>query len=442
MGRVLLVVISRNMGPMNPGDMAFEGALIQANVLVLYGSLAVVGRSRICSFSISRDCDRSSSYDAEHSGWWHFTNAIFNTHLTLNALSHTGFPHVIHNVPRDEGLADLKNLLEELITLLARLLWGSRLLWCDVAVQAMTTVHLYQGRRWRGWYNSPGSYEIAKQYGRLAASRFWDGLYPGPNVDPAVLFGLDGQAGPQYVAAHSGTVMPQTVSFVTSWTCCYFRDWFCGFMILLGIISSGLSCLVLGSGKFTFTHPNPAKGAPNGNGHGQLAHEGAFLSKFLAQLLLIPQGTLFGQIMFLSSLAASWIYNCYLASLDTEQVQSTSAVVLVTLVLKPINVEDQLEQLLPNKTHVWRKWRETVARKIVNSEPFVFDQMDFAGIADDELLRTLYGDATMGYRSYLQHQRMQMIVPNALDPQTTRLLSSEHHEATWNVYFDKWHKKH
>ena len=73
----------------------------------------------------------------------------------------------------------------------------------DVAVSAMATVHVYQGRKWLGWYNSPGSYEIAKRYGQLGRARFWDGLYPGINVDPAVLFELDGLYGPKYRAVHS-----------------------------------------------------------------------------------------------------------------------------------------------------------------------------------------------------------------------------------------------
>ncbi|EGO27955.1 hypothetical protein SERLADRAFT_367532 [Serpula lacrymans var. lacrymans S7.9] len=55
----------------------------------------------------------------------------------------------------------------------------------DEAVSAMASVHMYEGRKWLGWYNSPGSYVVAKRYGQLANSRFWDGLFPGVNVDPA-----------------------------------------------------------------------------------------------------------------------------------------------------------------------------------------------------------------------------------------------------------------
>ncbi|KIJ36777.1 hypothetical protein M422DRAFT_179050, partial [Sphaerobolus stellatus SS14] len=54
----------------------------------------------------------------------------------------------------------------------------------EEAFAAMTSVHLFRGRRWLGWYNSPGSFYVSKKYGILARSRVWDGLYPGVNVDP------------------------------------------------------------------------------------------------------------------------------------------------------------------------------------------------------------------------------------------------------------------
>ncbi|EIW55252.1 uncharacterized protein TRAVEDRAFT_94054, partial [Trametes versicolor FP-101664 SS1] len=55
----------------------------------------------------------------------------------------------------------------------------------DASVAAMNTIHIYSGRRWMGWYNQPGTYEVARRYGQLAVSRLWDALYPGPNLDPA-----------------------------------------------------------------------------------------------------------------------------------------------------------------------------------------------------------------------------------------------------------------
>ena len=75
----------------------------------------------------------------------------------------------------------------------------------EEAFATMSSVHLVQGRRWLGWYNSPGSYFVVKKYGVLARSKIWDGLYPGVNVDPATMLNLDGKVGPRYAGAHSGT---------------------------------------------------------------------------------------------------------------------------------------------------------------------------------------------------------------------------------------------
>ncbi|KAG2055072.1 hypothetical protein BDR06DRAFT_850254, partial [Suillus hirtellus] len=61
----------------------------------------------------------------------------------------------------------------------------------EEAITAMATVHLYRGRRWLVWYNSPSSYTIAKEFGRISKSRSWSSLFPGSNHDPAVAFKLD-----------------------------------------------------------------------------------------------------------------------------------------------------------------------------------------------------------------------------------------------------------
>ena len=408
----------------------------------------------------------------------------------------------------------------------------------DVAVSAMATVHVYQGRKWLGWYNSPGSYEIAKRYGQLGRSRWWDGLYPGINVDPAVLFELDGMCGPKYRAVHSGTVMSRTghlahlliqeckdippdnvhslhptrtrvttpawvtvvdlshsplreeyprlfrdstsplallpilVSAATAVACAYYRDWFCFSMIVLGMVSSGLSCYVIGTGVFTFTHPLPAAGAPPGDGVLEGGEEivilkgpegavnpitrGRFSLKyasepeyhniglssmlltvqFLAQLIIVPQGEIFGQIMFLSSLAVSWMYNSYLSSLDKESIQRrililevlqkplmrkyklgtrTIMVVFVLLVLSPADEEalrKLLDDMLPNETVVWRLFKTTVLREVrdVSSEEkaaadaFVFDLpvADDFSPSDRRLLMTLWSDARTAYDAYVE----------------------------------------
>ncbi|KAH9949182.1 hypothetical protein B0H21DRAFT_730026 [Amylocystis lapponica] len=394
----------------------------------------------------------------------------------------------------------------------------------DEAVSAMATVHVYEGRKWLGWYNSPGSYEIGKRYGQLAKSRFWDGLFPGVNVDPATLFELNGQTGPKYIAARSGTYMPQTghcaylmmkeseemtpetvqgrvstESFVTivelshipdaklhprllrtysgflaifpisaSFGTCVvsgvFREWYSFAMILLGIVTSGLACFVIGSGVLAFTHPNPALGAPNGDGmlvgdsgivilkgkEGAVnaITRGRFLlefgsepeyrniglcsilltAQFLAQLLLIPQAELFGQLMFLTSLGVSWMYNSYLSSLDRERIQRdilldgvlkkpsmkkyslgtrTAMVVFVMLFLRPTSIEKQILEMLPNDTKVWRRWRETLVERLSAADELRFERSDWEikdfSESERELLKTLYGDAEAAYDGYLHH---------------------------------------
>ena len=292
----------------------------------------------------------------------------------------------------------------------------------DVAVSAMTTVHMYDARKYLGWYNTPGSYEIARRYGQVARSRFWDGLYPGVNLDPAVLFELDGLDGPRYRGIQSGTIMRKTgqtgLLFVREcdavepekWTpppdarttapvdvtiahlqgthrpeqltkeealftsvllalipilssaataamCAVFNDWICFAMIVLGMTTSGVSCWVIGTGQLAFSFPDPIGGSPPTCGilddkdhfvvlkgpktairaitRGKFSleypgtkrfHELGMSSlmltvQFLAQLLIVPQGTIFGQIMFLTSLGVSWVYNSYLSSLDHEKLQ-------------------------------------------------------------------------------------------------------------------------
>jgi len=365
----------------------------------------------------------------------------------------------------------------------------------EEAVYAMGTVHVYEGRKWLGWFNSPGSYEIGRRYGKLAKSRLWNGLFPGVNVDPAVLFELHGKVGPKYIAAFSGTVMQQTghcaallaehtlhpklyrswapllaaipisASFGTCVLCFIFQDWYSFSMILLGIITSGLACFVIGSGKLTYTHPEPAKGAPRGDGMLVDGNEmvivkgeegavnsvtrGRFLLKydsepeywsigmcsilliiqFLAQLLLIPQGTLFGQLMFIISLGVSWVYNMYLCSLDGEKIQShillkevlrepqltshslgtrTSAVVFALLVLRPPQLKEQLDSLLPNDTKVWRRWKEEVLKRIESRANFGLKEADLevGDFEQDEglLLQNLFNDAQSAYEGYLHYE--------------------------------------
>ncbi|KAG1735410.1 hypothetical protein EDB19DRAFT_1994731 [Suillus lakei] len=469
----------------------------------------------------------------------------------------------------------------------------------EEAISAMQTIHLYKGRKFLGWYNSPGSWNVGKKFGMLANSRFWDGLFPGPNEEPAKFFQLDGKQGPKYVASRSGSILEHTghlaylimqtskeelgvqvegrvskpnkvtiiqtqpvfktvadsavieelpvreipsqsglhtyvalppiaVSFTTCALCGWTYDWFCFSMILLGIVSSGISSVVIGSACLWLQGVKPAPTAPPGDGmlmdgddivlllgkeedvatitRGRFileyapwvrwrsrnerrkrsvlgdgiestnsdhrsdaeaglqdssldcdAKQGAvptrdeyaaiglcsllLVIQLLGQLLLIPQGTFFGQIMFLSSFAASWVYNLYLSAIDKEYIQEqlllkvlnldeqhmqtyilgtrTAAAVFACLMLQPHGVaadkwkelgfkpESIIHNFIPNDTPVWVTWRKKilkVMRRRVRSQDTCRDLLtvrdeDVKGFNEDdkELLEKLLKDARIAY---------------------------------------------
>ncbi|KAG8219019.1 hypothetical protein J3R82DRAFT_4775 [Butyriboletus roseoflavus] len=416
----------------------------------------------------------------------------------------------------------------------------------EEAISAMATVHLFKGRKLLGWYNSPGSYTIAKRFGQLAASRFWDGLFPGPNETPAISFGLDGRLGPKYFATLSGTSMqtghlgyltmqkakderdliqiegrttapsnvafldlkdvkyhgkvpqrdvgnallgfiPIQTSFLACIMCALVADWFAFAMILLGIISSGVACLVIGSGELSLdTVKTPAPGAPPGDGmligdnivivvkgaekdvnaitkgkfllkiDGAPTYNGVglcsllLLVQFLLQLLLIPQGTLFGQIMFLASLGVSWVYNSYLSSLEKEKIQAevlfeklgkpdmrtfrlgtrTTMAVFACLLLCDgmesssgnVNPGKILLDFIPNDTQVWQRWRKKVIQQMKERSSsdsltcLELNQDDRSHLekSDLDLLTTLVEDARSafkGYHRYLCHPNQKSLAP-------------------------------
>lgn len=390
----------------------------------------------------------------------------------------------------------------------------------DVAVTAMTTLHLDPTRRWLGWYNAPGTYEVAKRYGRVAKSRLLEGIFPGVPTDLVTLLGLAGLQGAKYIAAHNGTILEATgpfsallmeecrqseaeqiqgrttvpipvtitelrhnpdnnfvlkptaifppivaaipilISVGTAATCAVYRDWYCFCMIVLGMVANGVSCLVIGSGKFVFQHPS--RPVPGASGDGILLSDteivvlkgsanavdsvtrGAFtlrfsgepkcrniklsttllVCQFIAQLLLIPQGTLFGQIMFVGSLMTSGAYNMWLSSWDRKATQRevcirgvlrnpvfkrymlgtrTSAAVFVLLALRPKNSAKVMDAIVPNDTPGWRKFKADVLSRIADHQELVFDQSfweDPAVAEESDILASLYHDAESTYRGY------------------------------------------
>ncbi|KAG1806315.1 uncharacterized protein HD556DRAFT_1225348 [Suillus plorans] len=422
----------------------------------------------------------------------------------------------------------------------------------EEAVSAMETVHLYRARRWTGWYNSPGSYSVGRHYGRIANSRFWNGMFPGPNIEPTTYIGLDGKSGPMYVASQSGTFLKQTghlayllmqkckdqravivegrktrankvtildmpdikfdagtensltihardgfhkhvalipiaTSVVTCTLCAWGDDWYCFSLILLGILVNGISCFVIGSASIVLQSVASSKNAPPGDGilmdgnhvivvrgkeknvlaitqgkfhleyepwdHDEDAETNdeyaaiGFCSlllviQFLTQLLLIPQGKLFGQVMFLTSFAVSWAYNLFLSSMDGEYLQEeqlvqaltlskdrmktyklgtrTAAAVFACLTLQPdcehkdwgnrgFKPQEILRQFIPNDTHVWTVWREQVLEQMRSSKQ-VLQSLDLEACGnriaafndvDKNLLNDLLSDARTAYQQYL-----------------------------------------
>ncbi|KAI6152515.1 hypothetical protein BKA82DRAFT_4111833 [Pisolithus tinctorius] len=367
----------------------------------------------------------------------------------------------------------------------------------EEAVATMATVHVYEHRKWLGWYNSPGSYTVAKRYGLLANSRFFSARW---------------MEGPKFRAAHSGSVLdetghlaslflkecsdlpadavpgrqtkqigvtvaelhhvpeehmypepldmaspivaliPITVSIGTSVTCAYFHDWFSFSMILLGTIASGVSCLVIGSDGVLGTDKEIAvlrgpEGAVNCITRGKFSllfssepHYDnigwcsvLLMIQFVGQLLLIPQGSLFGQSLFLASLAVSWAYNLWLSALDKEKIQRamlmtrvlrrpkmkryllgtrTSMAVFVTLLLKPEEPRLILDHLISNDTPLWNSFKETISQRLctMEKEKLHFDPPDQhrpSTVSDEKLWRTLYGDAQSAYKAYLEYCRAQ-----------------------------------
>ncbi|THU84426.1 hypothetical protein K435DRAFT_831308 [Dendrothele bispora CBS 962.96] len=352
----------------------------------------------------------------------------------------------------------------------------------DEAIAAMNTAQYYQGRRFLGFYNSPGSFRMAKHYGRLAKSRIWRGLYPDASLEPHEVFNLDGGPGgmcPDFLGAKTGVLMNRTghlgylffkkmrhgvnfahtkpvkVTIVRLGITNPFEGgnsnyptskslrpdvlwfnaatvlaslaayWYAFSLILLGIVANGVACLVLGSGKIMVSFPNRLQGTPPGDGlmtmgddiiivlgdeeqtsritRGSISVEfpawvkwndyfvvGAccllLMLQLLVQLFLIPQATLFGQILFLCSFGVSFLCNTYLSAIDKGDLQReilgnrvwnvgedavrgyefqnwTTMAITVLYVLRPPKggaAKQLLNRLLPNQTPGWKAFKKDV----------------------------------------------------------------------------------
>ena len=144
--------------------------------------------------------------------------------------------------------------------------------------------------------------------------------------------------------------IPIVVSIVACALGVIWEDWYALSSILLGIIANGISCPVLGSVDLVFTRPKPAKESHSSDGilfsdkdiillrgtadaintivrgrfslrslsegHYDLVQSCSvlFFIQCFTQLLLIPQASLLGNIMFLTSLDVSAVYSTMFGS--------------------------------------------------------------------------------------------------------------------------------
>ncbi|KAI6044591.1 hypothetical protein EDC04DRAFT_3087365 [Pisolithus marmoratus] len=348
----------------------------------------------------------------------------------------------------------------------------------EVAVTAMTTVHLDPARRWLGWEQnisvhhngtvleetSPFSALLMKHSARCVHTEEIKGrrtqpiavtiteLEHAPN-DQDVL------CTPIYPPIVAG--IPILASVGTAVACGVFQDWFSFSLIVLGILVNGISCIVIGTGEFVFQYPKPRVDVPgdgvlvsdkdkeimvlkgSGDAVKSITSGSATLHfrwrlwikwcaillvfQLIMQILLLPQGTLFGQIMFIGSLGVSWAYNLWLSSKNKESIQEevflrgvlrcpnawryslgtrTSAVVFMLLALKPKDPGKILNMLLPNDTPEWLKFKDDILSRIRSNKELHFEASFFDALApeyDKNLMELLYCDAETAYTGYLHH---------------------------------------
>ncbi|KAI6114207.1 hypothetical protein F5141DRAFT_1187815 [Pisolithus sp. B1] len=355
------------------------------------------------------------------------------------------------------------------------------------ALSATGTIPLYKQRRWLGWYNSPGSYVVAMRYGELAKSSLFneptallevDGR-SGPKFRAAhsgtvmeetghlaALFAevcreMQGVPVEGRVTRRVGVTIaqlehipelevsskvdpsclplfasiPVPISVSTCAMCAVAHDWYSFSMILFakgsppgdGVLFADNEIIVL----------KGEEGAVNAITRGSFGLRFAtephyhdigwcsvlLLLQFIAQLVLVPQGTPF------VSLGVSWGYNIWLSSLDKEKIQRdflvnnvlqrpkvhkyslgtrTSTAVFVLLACGSQKVERLLDDLLPNNTKVWMQWKASIINRLEEGGSLVFQPSDWAdsSLSGEEraLLEILYKDAQSAYEGFMGSQ--------------------------------------
>ncbi|KAI6114717.1 hypothetical protein EDD16DRAFT_1106750 [Pisolithus croceorrhizus] len=266
-----------------------------------------------------------------------------------------------------------------------------------------------------------------------------------------------------------GPLLPISVSLTTCALCGLYGEWYAFSMILLGILARGLTCVTIGSGGLLFVHPKSAEGSPRGDGilgcdRELLLLKGAendvnavtrgrfslvFGSKHarcmielcsfllivqaVAQLILVPQSNLFGQLMFVISIAISSVYNSCSPSSDEVEIREeifrkvlgshklenfvfpNRCCAVVSLLLLSVNekmsssdpakLKKIMDDFLPSGAAVWEKWKEIVIERLESGQPLHFDDsqwnhQDLLSEDDRSLLKTLLGDAEKAYATF------------------------------------------
>lgn len=279
-------------------------------------------------------------------------------------------------------------------------------------------------------------------------------------------------------------LIPITTSVITCLLCGFVSDWYMFSVILVGMFTSGFASMVIGSGRLMLRAPMSFMGPETPPGHGiatsvadndtvivvrgsghaiDVITRGKFelrgdevndellgdehwqkgirlcalfyLVECVAQLVLIPQGSLFGQIMFIFSLCVSWAYSYRLASFKKERLQAellfnklgepriqnftvgtrTTTGVFTCLLLShgahhlasPSLYHQILSAILPNDTPVWRRWRDKVIKQLMdrNDESFPYlklhEEDHMYNESAERLLVDLLSDAVSAFQGYL-----------------------------------------
>ncbi|KAG1800529.1 uncharacterized protein BJ212DRAFT_1400414, partial [Suillus subaureus] len=255
-------------------------------------------------------------------------------------------------------------------------------------------------------------------------------------------------------------IIASVTSIAACVICASVKDWLSFKMILLGMVSSGITSSIMCTGTITLGRVKPADGVPPGDGmllldnrivilrgneedvnavtKGKLRLKikggvrtllfcaSIALSQVTLQLIYMPSGSLPGQFMFLLSLLVSGGCNLYLSAkeedvrssalitlLDTPEVTTyqtnsrTTAAVLACLALCwesdtliPANV---LRDIVPIRTKPWNALSQILTKNIKDrNKKFDYRNSDDLDVQEKLLLTELIGDAHAAYDRYIR----------------------------------------